>query len=51
MQVIFEGAEIVQLFDESSAVIQVCLNLSHSDLQREISVTISTEERNANGSV
>ena len=51
VQVTFEGAEMVQLFNESSAVIRVCLNLSHSDLQREITVTISTEEGNANGRV
>ena len=50
VQVTFEGDEI-RFVDESSESIQVCLNLSHSDLQREITVTVFIEEGDANGRV
>ena len=40
---------MIQFISESSLSKQVCINLSHSDLQREIVISVGTEEGTASG--
>ena len=45
----FEGDEMIQFIGENVSPKQVCVVLSHTDLEREIVVTVSTEEGTASG--
>lgn len=45
----FKGDEVIQFVNEELSSTQVCLTLSHTELQRQITVTVSTEEGTASG--
>lgn len=45
----FKGDEVIQFVNEELSSTQVCLILSHTELQREITVTVATEEGTASG--
>ena len=47
--VAFEGDTMIQFVNESLLFKEVCLNISHTNLQREIVVIVSTEEGTASG--
>ena len=49
--VFFDGDGMIQFVNESLLLTEVCLNVSHTDLQREIVVTVATEEGTALGNV
>ena len=45
----FTEDSMIRFVNESASEIQVCLILSHSNLEREITVTIASEEETATG--
>lgn len=45
----FTGDEVIQFVSEELSSTQVCLTLSHTELQRELTVTVATEEGTASG--
>ena len=47
----FEGDEMIQFIREDLSPKQICVVLSHTDLERDIVVTVSTEEGTASGNV
>ena len=51
VMVSFEGDDMIQFVSEDLSSKQVCVLLSHTELQREITVTVATEEGTASGNV
>ena len=47
----FDGQETVQFVNESLLLTEVCLNVSHTNLERDITVTIDTVQGTAQGNV
>ena len=49
VEILFEDEDMIQFVNESLSSIQLCLVLSHSEIQRNISKTIAPEVGSASG--